>query len=76
MPQSAPGPNAKGGHSSFTNQGAVARTEASGPTGPRGPTGPTGPTGATGPVSFPDAPSDGHMYVRQNGAWVEMPGSP
>lgn len=23
-----------------------------------------------------DAPNDGHMYVRQNGAWVEMPGSP
>ena len=22
---------------------------------------------------IPDAPSDGKMYVRQNGAWVELP---
>ena len=29
--------------------------------------------GPAGPPSFPDAPSDGQMYVRQDGTWVLLP---
>jgi hypothetical protein len=29
--------------------------------------------GPQGPPSFADAPSDGKLYGRQNGAWVEIP---
>ena len=28
--------------------------------------------GPPGPPSFPDAPSDGKMYARKDGAWVEI----
>jgi hypothetical protein len=42
-----------------------------GPKGDVGPTGPTGPQGATG-GSFPDAPSDGTTYGRNNGAWAAV----
>jgi hypothetical protein len=89
MPQTAPGPaQAKNGRASFINRGfadsAVGIPGPEGPAGPAGPQGPQGATGTQGPIgpqgpvggNFPDAPSDGHMYVRQNGAWVEMPGSP
>jgi hypothetical protein len=102
MPQTAPGPAAKGGVASFTNRGYADQSGGggtpgpegpagpagpagpvgpSGPpgtagtdgaTGPAGPAGPQGPIGNTGPASFPDAPNDGQMYVRQNGAWVAV----
>jgi hypothetical protein len=40
-----------------------------GPPGPQGPVGPAGPQGPPG-VSFPDAPTDGQLYGRQNAAWA------
>jgi hypothetical protein len=45
-----------------------------GPQGSQGPIGNTGPQGIPGPIggNFPDAPSDGQTYVRQNGAWVAV----
>ena len=41
-----------------------------------GPQGPQGPKGDPGDL-FPDAPNDGKLYARRNGAWVEIviPGS-
>ena len=51
-----------------------AGTSLIGPTGPAGPTGATGATGPTGPMggSFPDAPSDGTTYGRNNAAWAAI----
>ncbi|MGC4026243.1 MAG: hypothetical protein QM744_14505 [Mesorhizobium sp.] len=48
-----------------------------GPQGEQGPEGPMGPRGYQGPqgepgADFPDAPTDGGLYVRCNGAWVEI----
>jgi hypothetical protein len=31
-----------------------------------------GPQGEPGAVSFPDAPADGKLYARRDGAWVEI----
>jgi len=46
-----------------------------GPVGPQGPTGPVGPTGPQGePGEVSEAPVDGEVYGRQDGAWVEIPG--
>jgi len=43
-----------------------------GGTGPQGDTGPQGSQGDLG-GSYPDAPSDGNLYARQNGTWVIIP---
>lgn len=51
--------------------GAPGHDGAMGLPGPEGPQGPQGPQGEPG-VTFPDAPSDGKMYVRKDGAWVEI----
>jgi hypothetical protein len=51
--------------------GATGPQGATGATGPEGPIGPEGPQGNPG-TSFPDAPSDGQVYGRQNGAWVPL----
>ena len=52
---------------------------ATGATGPAstvpGPQGPVGPAGPTGPASFPDAPSDGNTYGRNNAAWTQVTSS-
>jgi hypothetical protein len=56
MPQTAPGPDAKGGKAAFVNKGYVDDAGGAGtpgpegPEGPAGPAGPTGPTGPTGPA--------------------------
>jgi hypothetical protein len=85
MPQTAPGPSTvKYGRATQVNRGyADNATGIPGPPGPTGPQGPQGATGAQGPSgvqgpqgpvggNFPDAPSDGQTYVRQNGAWVAV----
>jgi hypothetical protein len=50
-------------------QGAPGPSGAMGPPGQQGPPGPQGPLGAG---TFPDAPSDGVFYGRQNGAWSSV----
>jgi hypothetical protein len=42
--------------------------------GEQGPQGPKGDTGSMGPPGggVEDAPADGKMYFRQNGAWVAL----
>jgi hypothetical protein len=51
------------------DQGTAGATGATGATGPQGPIGPEGPQGQPG---IADAPSDGQIYGRQNGAWVPL----
>ena len=43
--------------------------------GETGPQGPKGETGPQGPGGLSDAPSDGKVYGRMNGAWVEISSS-
>ena len=74
-PQGVPGPTGNTGATGPQGpQGATgAASTVPGPTGPQGATGPqgsTGPAGPTGPASFPDAPSNGTTYGRNNAAWV------
>ena len=66
-PQGVAGPTGPAGAT-----GAQGATGTQGPQGVAGPAGPTGATGATGPASFPDAPSDGHIYGRSNAAWTQV----
>ncbi len=74
-PQGVPGPTGNTGATGPQGpQGATgAASTVPGPQGPQGATGPqgsTGPAGPTGPASFPDAPSDGKTYGRNDAAWV------
>jgi hypothetical protein len=58
-PQGPPGP-----------EGPVGPQGPPGEAGPEGPPGPEGPAGPAGADGIEDAPIDGQMYVRQDGAWV------
>ena len=75
--QGLPGPTGPSGPQG--TQGPQGPQGATGATGPAstvpGPAGPTGATGPQGPPSFPDAPSDGKTYGRNNAAWTQVTSS-
>jgi hypothetical protein len=75
-PAGPPGPQGDAGPTGPA--GPTGSTGATGATGPQGDMGPPGMTGATGPAGADgipdDAPSDGSVYARQDGAWVDIPG--
>ena len=63
-PKGDPGPSGLPGP-----QGIPGPVGPAGPQGPQGDQGPRGFTGATG-GTFPDAPSDGQQYARENNDWT------
>lgn len=78
-PQGAQGPTgatgADGAQGPQGIQGVEGPQGVQGPTGATGNEGPQGPQGAQGPAGdVPEAPEDGKIYGRENGAWVEISG--
>jgi hypothetical protein len=72
-PQGEPGPVGPPGPQGIP--GGIGITGPQGPAGPKGDTGVAGDVGPAGPQglpggTFPDAPSDGNTYGRNNAAWM------
>jgi hypothetical protein len=72
-PQGIPGPVGPGGPQGIP--GGIGITGPQGPVGPKGDPGDVGAVGPAGPQglpggTFPDAPSDGNTYGRNNAAWM------